>query len=467
VSGAATLAAADIMPLASVAGLAGGGPAAPAQIEIGLGRKDDRLQVTAKGRVAGTDIEADLSGASLADIGGNLRLGRLSLPWLSSAFALSTAPPAPGSVWASARFGPAPAPTLAGRVAIKAATLDLGAGLAGTDAACDLAVSEDGLRLRNMDLAFAGGRLGGEFAIARQGGLASLTGQGQARDVDLVQLLGAAAFEGRISGDLRFGGSGESVAAIVGNLGGAGNVAFTALQVAQADAGAVTRAATRALRSDDPLASARLQETTAQELGRGALNLGAISAPATLVAGVLRVGPVRTDTEAASWQGTLNLDIRSLTLDARGMLQAKAAPRGWSGDAPAVVLGWQGPISRPTRILDVAPLTNGLASVVLARELDRIDTFEADQNERQRRNGQQQMEADRRAAAEAARRAREEAARRAREEAARAAAAAERARAEREQAERAARFERSDPAAGPAPITTFPQPARPGLPPGG
>jgi hypothetical protein len=151
------------------------------------------------------------------------------------------------------------------------------------------------------------------------------------------------------------------------------------------------------------------------------------------------------------------------------MLQAKAAPRGWSGDAPAVVLGWQGPVSRPARILDVAPLTNGLASVVLARELDRIETFEADQNERQRRNGQQQMEADRRAAAEAARRAREEAARRAREEAerARAAAAAERARAEREQADRAARFERSDPATGPAPMTTFPQPARPAPPPGG
>jgi hypothetical protein len=171
--------------------------------------------------------------------------------------------------------------------------------------------------------------------------------------------------------------------------------------------------------------------------------------------------------EAAFWQGTLNLDLRSLTLDARGMLQAKAAPRGWSGDAPAVVLGWQGPVSRPARILDVAPLTNGLASVVLARELDRIDTFEADQNERQRRNGQQQMEAERRAAAEAAaRRAREEAARRAREEAARA-AAAERARAEREQAERAARFERGDPGTGPAPFTTFPQPARPAPPPGG
>jgi hypothetical protein len=466
-SGAATLAADDISALASVAGLAGGGPAVPAQLEIGFGRQDDQLQVTAKGRLAGTDVDADLSGASLAEIRGNLRLGRLSFPWLASAFALNGAPPAPGGIWASARFGPAPAATLAGRIAIRAASLDLGAGLTGADATGDLAISDEGLRLRNMDLAFAGGRLGGEFTIARQGGLASLTGQGQVRDVDLVQLLGAAAFEGRISGDLRFGGSGESAAAIVGNLGGAGNVGFSNLEVAQADAGAVTRAAARALRSDDPLASARLQETTAEELGRGALNLGAISAPATLVAGVLRVGPVRADMEAAFWQGTLNLDLRSLTLDARGMLQAKAAPRGWTGDAPAVVLGWQGPVSRPARILDVAPLTNGLASVVLARELDRIDTFEADQNERQRRNGQQQMEAERRAAAEAAaRRAREEAARRAREEAARA-AAAERARAEREQAERAARFERGDPGTGPAPFTTFPQPARPAPPPGG
>jgi septal ring factor EnvC (AmiA/AmiB activator) len=134
-----------------------------------------------------------------------------------------------------------------------------------------------------------------------------------------------------------------------------------------------------------------------------------------------------------------------------------------------VLLGWQGPLSRPVRTLDVGPLTNGLAAVVLARELDRIDTFEADQNERQRRNSQRQMELDRRAAAEAARRAREEAARRAREEAERARVAAERAQAERDRAERerAAQAERRDASPDIPPVIIMPPQGRPAPPPGG
>ena len=94
-------------------------------------------------------------------------------------------------------------------------------------------------------------------------------------------------------------------------------------------------------------------------------------------------------------------------------------------------------------------LVNGLAAVVLQRELERVEAFEADANERLRANQRLGMDRDRRAAAEAARRAAEAAEEQARlkaqteaEEAQRQArlreqAEAERVRAQREQTEAA------------------------------
>ena len=43
-------------------------------------------------------------------------------------------------------------------------------------------------------------------------------------------------------------------------------------------------------------------------------------------------------------------------------------------------------MAAPLRELDVAPLTNGLAAIVLQRELERIEAFEVEANERARLN---------------------------------------------------------------------------------
>ena len=99
----------------------------------------------------------------------------------------------------------------------------------------------------------------------------------------------------------------------------------------------------------------------------------------------------------------------------------------------------------PEREIDVGPLANGVAALVLRGELEKIDNLEAGAHEQARLNQRREMERSRRIAAEeAAKRATEEAARRAAaEEAARRAAeegAARQARLrERQAAEEAAR----------------------------
>ncbi len=149
---------------------------------------------------------------------------------------------------------------------------------------------------------------------------------------------------------------------------------------------------------------------------------GPATAAVTLVGGVLRSAPFGLDLGPARWNGTFGVDLRSGSLDAKGILTSLSAPKGWSGAPPAVQLGFSGPLGAPERRVDAAPLTTGLAALVLQRELEKIELFDADQAERQRRRARIEMDRARAAAEEAARLARikaqqaaEEAARRQRE----------------------------------------------------
>ena len=200
---------------------------------------------------------------------------------------------------------------------------------------------------------------------------------------------------------------------------------------------ALVRALPRALADNDPLAARRLEAILGEELGKGPLRAAAVAGPATMVGGTLRMSPFGADPGPGIWQGAVALDLRTLSLDARGTLTSRTSPKGWTGSPPYVGLSWRGPMASPAREIDVGPLTNGLASIVLQRELERIEAFEMEANERARLNGrrgmEQMRERDRLAAEEAARQAR------IREEQA-AAEAARQARL-REEAERLARLE--------------------------
>lgn len=427
-SGEAQLSSGDLGPLLATIGQRATAPV-DAEVKVRVGRREGTPRLELTGHVGDSVVEADLSGASPRDISGRVLLGQVSLPWLASTLALGPLPgPSAGSAWATARFAAPADLAVGGTVSVRAVTAELGRGLVAQRAEFTLATTPDGFAMRNFGAAFLGGRVSGTLNVNRQGGLAAVIGEGALSGVSLADLVGRPVRRGRISGNLRFGGSGESPAGIVANLGGAGAVEFENLEIAGADPGGVARAVQRALRGDDTLAPARLQAIAAEELDRGALTTGKAIGQATFVSGGLRISPIIADVGSATWQGSAAVDFRTLSLDVRGALTAKALPRNWAGPAPYLTLGWAGPIGRAARTLDVGPLSNGLASVVLTRELDRIETFELDAAERMRLNSRVEMDRARRAAAEeAARQARQ------REEAERVRQEAERARLEAEQ----------------------------------
>jgi uncharacterized protein involved in outer membrane biogenesis len=442
-SGEADIQAADIAPFLTLVGGAGTaqGPM-PAEARVTFGRERDASAIAVNGRIAGNAVQARLVARTWSDVGGGVSIDRLSLPWLVSTFALGTAeePPAAGP-WSTSRFGEEARSLLGGQASFRVRQLDLGRGLAANDATFSVSLGGDGLTIRDLDAGLGSGRVNGFFSVTRQGALASVVAEGGVRDVPLASLAGSTPLGGRLTATLRVGASAETPAALIANLGGAGDARITGVQAPGADPAALDRAVKRLLADSDPLANRRAETIAAEELARAPLAAPAIAAPVTLVGGSLRLSPVAVDGGPAVWQGAITYDLKTLTLDARGTLTAKAAPQGWTGALPGVGLAWRGPLANPAREIDAAPLANGLAAIVLQRELDKIEAIEAEQAERQRRAQQQalqrQRDRERQIAEEAARQAR------LREEQERARAEAERVRAEAEklQAEQRSRAE--------------------------
>jgi nucleoid-associated protein YgaU len=133
-----------------------------------------------------------------------------------------------------------------------------------------------------------------------------------------------------------------------------------------------------------------------------------VTTSAALVGGSLRLSPFVVEGGPASWQGAVTFDLNKLELDARGSLVSKTSPEGWSGAPPSIGLNWHGSLAAPVREVDAGPFRNGLAAIVLKRELEKIEAFERAAAERQRQI-QAQQEAERQRAKAAA----EEAARQA------------------------------------------------------
>ncbi|VUD73549.1 hypothetical protein MET9862_04166 [Methylobacterium symbioticum] len=239
--------------------------------------------------------------------------------------------------------------------------------------------------------------------VARRGGTLSVSGEGTLADAALAALADGSPLSGRLSAKLRFGASGPDAAALAANLAGSGTLTLTDLTVPEADPAALGRALARALEIDDPLREGRLPQIVGAELGRAAAQArGSVSAPATIVGGVLRAGPLDLDLGAARWTGSLAYDLARGRLEARGLLAGGAVPQGWTAGAPAVQLGLSGSLGAPERSLDTGALATGLAAVVLQRELERIELIEADQMERQRRRARIEMDRARAAAIKAA-----------------------------------------------------------------
>ncbi|GJE56162.1 MULTISPECIES: AsmA family protein [Methylobacterium] len=400
---AVTADAAPFVPLAGSA-MPVAGPL-PADLTIALSRNGTDLHADVSGRLADAEISANLDRKPDGALVGKASLGGLSLPGLTAALILPTEPKAEArdaAGWSEARFLPAPSRPRAD-LSLSVGRLDLGRGLIAEGTAFELSLDGDAMSLKNLSGRLAGGRVDGSATIARQGNGASVSGDGALSGVALKDLASGGLIRGTLSATLRYSGSGDSAAALAGNLGGSGEATLADIVVPAADPAAIDRALTRALAEDDPLREGRLSSILAEEFDAAALSAkGPVTTPVTLAGSILRSGPVELDFGATRWSGGFVLDLRAKRIETRGTLTAASGPKGWTGGKPSLQLGFVGPWSAPRREVEAGALANGLAAVVLQRELEKIEQFEADQVERQRRRARIEMDKAREAALKAA-----------------------------------------------------------------
>ncbi|MFC1459846.1 AsmA family protein [Microvirga arabica] len=430
----------DITPFLRLLGDgAGVSPPVPVSGRVTLGRERGATLLDINAKVSNEPVQARLVAASRSEISGEVSLSRLSMPWFVAALALNV----PGdqttnTIWSTAQFGQSGRLVTGGQVTFRAGTLDLGRGLQATRSSFVLAAQPDGISIRNLDATVGSGRITGTATITRQGAVATIVGEGALDRVPLWALTGSTPFEAILSGPLRFGAAGASLSELIANLGGAGDWQVANLRIPAADPNVFERALKRALAENDPLVEGKAEAILGMELGRAPLNTNLVRTSAALVSGVLRLSPFVAESGPAVWQGGITYDLKNLQLDARGALTAKTAPAEWAGAPPSIGLNWQGSLTAPVRQIDAGPFRNGLAAIVLKRELEKIEAFERAAAERQR-----QIEAQREAERQRVKAAEEEALRQAR---ARAEAERVRREAERLQSEQRRQPEEPEPA---------------------
>ena len=451
-SGEAEISTADIAPFLQLLGDgAGVASPVPANGRVTLGRERGATLLDITGKVANNNVQARLVAASRSEIGGEVSLERVSLPWLVAALSLNMPGDAGATaIWSTARFGQSGRLITGGQVTFRVGSVELGRGLQASRASFVVEAKSDGISLRNFDATLGSGRITGGATITRQGAVATIVGEGSLERVPLWTLAGSTPFEAVLSGPLKFGAVGSSPAELVANLGGAGDWQVTNLRIPAADPAVFERALKRALAENDPLVEGKSEAILGMELGRAPFNAAPIKTSAALVGGILRLSPFVAESGAATWQGAVTFDLKTLQLDARGALTAKTSPPEWVGAPPSVGLNWQGSLTAPVRQIDAGPFRNGLAAIVLKRELEKIEAFERAAAERQR-----QIDAQREAERQRVKAAEEEAMRQAR-----ARAEAERA---RRDAERLQSEQQNQPE--PAPEPTPSQTSAPPLPP--
>lgn len=311
---------------------------------------------------------------------GRLLLPSADLRTLTTA-ALGQAAPTPGAAWSTSRFGRVPElPEL--DIAVEAETLTALDGVALQKARFALRADADGLRVEDIAGSYGGGQVAGRLALRRDGGLAQLNGRLDLSGVDLAGPT-KGALGGKASGRIELGGAGETPTRLIAGLSGAGSLVVTGARLARFDPKAYERIIAGTGEDASESEAARLRDRLADALDRDAWALGDVTLPFTLAAGILRLQPFTFERNGLRAEASGTVDLRALNADLRlGLKPLGPLPKGWPGEAPQVVVAWRGPLSDLKRESDVSALSNTVAARALAREIERVEAFEADARER-------------------------------------------------------------------------------------
>ncbi|HEY0301147.1 MAG TPA: AsmA-like C-terminal region-containing protein, partial [Rhizomicrobium sp.] len=365
----------------------------------GLGDARAALPVTFDGRVAlagdgvtVSDINASVGGSALrGQMAWSLSLphrisGALDADTADGATLLAAAigmplvaPSADKSwVWSTEPFTEGVFGDVVGQLSLKVRRLDLPAPLAVRAFGATLRFARREFFIDDMAGDMAGGKLAGglvykdtDSGLTAQAKL-TLTG------ADAAALLPAAA-RPPVAGTLEIAadvtGSGLSPVALIGSLQGGGKLTLTDAQLAGLDPrafDAVTRAVDQGLAID----AGRIGNVVRTALEGGQLAVKRATGTLQLRAGQLRLTEIAADIKGAELTIGGKVDLADGSLDARVVLSGTSES---SGARPDIFMSLKGPVSAPSRTIDVSALTGWLTLRAVDTQARRLRAIEAAQ----------------------------------------------------------------------------------------
>jgi uncharacterized protein involved in outer membrane biogenesis len=305
---------------------------------------------------------------------GEVKVDRISAQALA-ALALGPMPvPARQAIWPEQKFAPGLIDPSRIDLRIEAAHFDLSETRAARDARFDLRIAPGLVALEKAQMNFAGGRLGGQFTLRRDGASASLAGHADLADI--AWLLGP--LDAKASGRVDFTSTGQSHAALAAGLAGSGRIVLANARLAGADPAAIGRLIDHAEANRLNIEESDLRARLLRELERAPLALPQQAYELAMAAGVLRLSP---ENDSAT-RFSLSYDMRNLAAGLRVELISPHAPRDWQGAAPSAAVIWQERAGGFQRMVDFGPLFATISARAILRESARIEVLEADIRER-------------------------------------------------------------------------------------
>ena len=300
---------------------------------------------------------------------------------LSALAGLALGPPqaaAAGALWSDVKFSTGLANAPSADIALTIAALDVADNSVAYDTSARLKLGQGFVSLEDLSTHVAGGVVAGRMTIRRDGPDASLTGRFSIEPVAVER----PSFVGRLSGGMDFAATGQSVSALVAGLAGTGQIRITGARIPHLDQGAVGRIVDKAQSFDYAIDETNVNHALDIELNKQALRIPDANAPASLTAGIVRLGPFEARGARDAAKVDASLDIRSLVLEIRAAFTELQSPKFWSGAPPAVTVVLKGSIETPAREIDSSLFVAGLSAQAIARETERIATLESDIRER-------------------------------------------------------------------------------------
>lgn len=430
-SGKAQLKTADLQPFIATAGYAlpgfGQGLAANLTSDFQFAKgilRFPNLVGTLNGDNISARIEANFADSGLPQLKGEAKLASLEMESLAAIMlgqdAFEPAKPTAKTIWPRGAFAVRPTLPLLMDMKLNVAEARMDGFGTVTGFSTRLQKTMDGLQLTELTGNWAGGYLMGNVSLRNSDKNALLSTDlkwSGAKLNDFYRLEdGSAPLGGVVKASLNLNGSGDSVAVLVGSLGGTATLDVENFTLQGFDAKALPGmiAAADALEDRTPstkkLDAKQFLGIAEKATGQSVFAPGNARFDFTITGGVARMAAANLKDGDAALLADLQFDLSTFGVSGNGTFTFRNGAGDETGIAPQVAFSLGGHYSQPTVNFDRQPLVQFLTQRALEREQERVEAMQASLMEKQRLRRQLGLfEAD---AAERERSLREEEARR-------------------------------------------------------